>query len=36
MKKEVDSAAAVGLYGTHNTVVRCPLGFLFCKVMQKH
>jgi len=35
-RKEVDSATAVGLFCTHNTPVRCLLGFLFCKVMQKH
>jgi len=35
-RKEVDSAAAVGLCGTHNAPVRCLLGFLFHKVMHKH
>jgi len=35
-RKELDSAAAVGLCCTHNAPVRCLLGFLFCKVMQKH
>jgi len=33
---EVESAAEVGLCCTHNALVRCLLGFLFCKVMQKH
>ena len=35
-RKEVDSAAAVGLCCTHNASVRCLLGFLFRNVMQKH
>jgi len=34
--KEVESAAEVGLCCTHNAPVRCLLGFLFRKVMQKH
>jgi len=34
--KEVKNAAAVGLCCMHNTPLRCLLGFLFCKVMQKH
>ena len=33
---EVDSAAEVGRCCTHNAPVRCLLGFLFRKVMQKH
>ena len=33
---EVESAAAVGLHCTHSAPVRCLLGFLFRKVMQKH
>jgi len=36
MRKEVDSAAAVGLCCTHNALVHCLLGFLFRKVMQTH
>jgi len=32
-RKEVESAAAVGLCCTHNAPVRCLLGFLFLKVM---
>ena len=35
-RKEVESAAAVGLCCTHNAPVHCLLGFLFCKVMLKH
>jgi len=35
-RKEVESAAEVGLRCTHNAPVRCFLGFLFRKVMQKH
>jgi len=35
-RKEVDSAAAVGQCCTHNAPVRCLLGFLFRKIMQKH
>jgi len=35
-RKEVESAAGVGLCCMHNAPVRCLLGFLFCKVMQKH
>jgi len=35
-RKEVDSAAAVGLRCTHNEPVRCLLGFLFRKLMLKH
>jgi len=35
-RKEVDSAAAVGLCCTHNAPVRCLLGFLFHKVMLKY
>ena len=35
-RKEVDSAAAVGLCCTNNAPVHCLLGFLFRKVMQKH
>jgi len=35
-RKEVNSAAAVGLCHMHNAAVRCLLGFLFRKVMQKH
>jgi len=34
--KEVDGAAAVGVCCTHNTSVRCLLGFLFRKVMHMH
>ena len=34
-RKEVDSAAAVGLCCKHNAPVRCLLGFLLCKLMQK-
>jgi len=36
MRKEVNSAAAVGLCCTHNAPVCCLLGFLFRKVMRKH
>ena len=32
-RKEVESAAAVGLCYTHNAPVRCLLGFFFRKVM---
>ena len=35
-RKEVESAAGVGLCCTHNAALRCLLGFLFCKLMQKH
>jgi len=35
-RKEVESAAAVGLCCTHKASVRCLLGFLFRKVMLKH
>jgi len=35
-REEVNSAAAVGLCHMHNAAVRCLLGFLFRKVMQKH
>jgi len=35
-RKEVESAAAVGLCCTHNAPVHCLLGFLFRKVMLKH
>jgi len=35
-RKEVDSAAAVGLCCMHNAPVRCHLGFLFHKVMHKY
>jgi len=35
-EKEVDSAPAIGLCCTHNAPVRCVLGLLFRKVMQKH
>jgi len=35
-RKEVDSAAAIGLRCMHNAAVRCLLGFLFRNVMQKH
>jgi len=35
-RKEVESAAAVGLCCTHNAPVRCLLGFIFRKVMLKH
>ena len=35
-RKEVESAAGVGLCCMHNAAVHCLLGFLFCKVMQKH
>jgi len=35
-RKEVKSAAAVGLCCTYNTTVHSLLGFLFCNVMQKH
>jgi len=35
-RKEVESAAAVGLCCTHNEPVCCLLGFLFRKVMLKH
>jgi len=35
-RKEVDNAAEVGLRCMHNAPVRCLLGFLFRKVMQKH
>jgi len=34
--KEVNSAAAVVLCFMHNAPVRCLLGFLFHKVIQKH
>ena len=36
MRKEVESVAEVRLCCTHNAPVRCLLGFLFRKVMQKH
>ena len=32
---EVETAAEVGLYCTHNATVHCLLGFIFRKVMQK-
>jgi len=35
-RKEVDSATAVGLCYMHNAPLRCLVGFLFRKVMQKH
>jgi len=35
-RKEVERAAAVGLCCMHKAPVRCLLGFLFRKVMQKH
>jgi len=35
-RKEVESAAGVGLCSTHNAAVRCLLGFPFRNVMQKH
>ena len=35
-RKEVESAAGVGLCCMHNAPVCCILGFLFRKVMQKH
>jgi len=35
-KKEVERAAGVLLRCTHSAPVRCLLGFLFHKVMQKH
>ena len=35
-KKKIVSVAGVGLCCMHNALVRCLLGFLFCKVMQKH
>jgi len=35
-RKEVESAAGVGLCCMHSAPVRCLLGFLFCKVVQKH
>ena len=35
-EREVGSAAAVGLCCMHNAPVRCFLGFLFRKVVQKH
>jgi len=35
-RKEVQSAAEVGLCCTHNALVRCLLVFLFRKGMQKH
>jgi len=35
-RKEVESVAGVGLRCTHSGPVRCLLGFLFRKVMQKH
>ena len=35
-RKEVESAAAVGLCCTHKAPVRCLLDFLFRKVMLKH
>jgi len=34
-REEAESAAGVGLCCTHNAAVRCLLGFIFCKVMQK-
>jgi len=35
-RKEVESAATVGLCCMHKAPVRCILGFLFRKVMLKH
>jgi len=35
-RKEIERAAGVGLCCTHSAPVRCLLGFLFRKVMQKH
>jgi len=35
-RKEVESAAAVGLCCMHKAPVRCILGFLFRKLMLKH
>jgi len=35
-RKEVESAATVGLCCTHKAPVRCLLGFLFCKLMLKY
>jgi len=35
-RKQVESAAVVGLCCTHSAPVRCLLGFVFRKVMQKH
>jgi len=34
--KQVESAAEVGLWCKHSALMRCLLGFLFRKVMQKH
>ena len=35
-RPKVERAAAVGLSCMNSAPVRCLLGFLFCKVMQKH
>jgi len=35
-RNEVEGTAEVGLCSLHNVPVCCLLGFLFCKLMQKH